>query len=71
MLSFGLNIVPIYKNNETSLKMTHVSRFIKVRKLSTGYLDDIFLMGRSRIECMNNLFYTEKLLLALGFVINK
>lgn len=39
--------------------------------LSTIYLDDLFLIGSSYRECLTNIWYSEALLTALGFVINK
>lgn len=38
--------------------------------LPTFYLDDIFLIGLSYNECLQNINNTQKLLQSLGFIIN-
>lgn len=35
------------------------------------YLDDIFCIGRTYLECQQNVMYTKKLLENLGFIINQ
>lgn len=39
--------------------------------ISVRYLDDIWLMGESKSDCLNNLKETIKLLRSLGFIINR
>lgn len=39
--------------------------------ISVVYLDDVWLLGKSEIDCINNLFKTRKLLEKLGFIINE
>lgn len=68
VLPFGLNTAPFVftKIMKPVLKLLRLAGF-----LSTGYLDDIFLIGKSRNECLHNIFYTQKLLTSLGFIINE
>jgi len=39
--------------------------------VNAGFLDDIILFGKTKLECENNIEKTKNLLQALGFIINK
>ena len=54
------------------MKLMKPISFLLRRKgyLSIVYLDDTLLLGRSFLECQNNVYETVKLLSELGFVIH-
>ncbi|CAD6233742.1 GSCOCG00012294001-RA-CDS [Cotesia congregata] len=67
-LPFGLNTAPYVF---TKL-LKPVFTWLRQRGfISVVYLDDVWLLGESEIDCINNLFKTRKLLEKLGFIINE
>lgn len=67
VLPFGINTAPYIF---TKLLKPVVKLLRSAGYLSTIYLDDILLIGRSYNECANNVNVTLNLLQALGFIIN-
>lgn len=67
VLPFGLNKAPYIftKIMKPIIKLLRTCGY-----LSTVYLDDIFLLGQTKSECLENINTTKKLLTSLGFVIN-
>lgn len=67
VLPFGLNTAPYVFTKI----MKPVAKLLRLcGYLSTVYLDDQLLLGRSYSECVDNINTTKKLLSALGFKIN-
>lgn len=68
VLPFGLNIAPLVF---TKL-MRPVMQYLRSQGfISVIYLDDLFLIGHSYLECKNNFLITKQLLESLGFTINR
>ncbi|KAH9640446.1 hypothetical protein HF086_018112 [Spodoptera exigua] len=68
ILPFGLNTAPFVFTKV----MKPVIRLLRTRGyLSTIYLDDICIIGHDHETCSNNLQETRRLLISLGFIINK
>lgn len=67
VLPFGLNTAPYIftKIMKPVVQLLRLAGYI-----STIYLDDLLLMGRSFNECTKNITMTIKLLTALGFIVN-
>lgn len=68
VLPFGLNTAPFVftKLMKPVTKLLRTAGF-----LSTLYLDDWYLLGRTITECRHNINITRKLLSSLGFLINE
>lgn len=67
VLPFGLNTAP-YVFTKTLKPVAKLLRTMGY--LSTFYLDDLFLVGQSYADCLQNLNDTKRLLQSLGFIIN-
>lgn len=67
-LPFGLSIAPWVF---TKLMKPVVSLLREQGQLSVIYLDDLFLIGSTFNECLENIQKTKQLLERLGFIINK
>lgn len=68
VLPFGLNTAPFVF---TKITKPIVKLLRTAGMLSTLYLDDWFLLGRTSSDCLLNLNITKKLLISLGFIINE
>lgn len=67
VLPFGLNTAPYVFTKI----LKPVAKFLRSKGyLSTFYLDDLFLVGHSYDECLQNMNNTKTLLESLGFIIN-
>lgn len=67
-LPFGLSIAPLIF---TKIMKPVVEHLRLHGYLSTIYLDDILLIGKSYSECVENVNITKKLLNNLGFIVNQ
>lgn len=67
-LPFGLNTAPFVF---TKITKPIVKLLRTAGLLSTLYLDDWLLLGRTYLDCVLNLNLTKKLLVSLGFIINE
>jgi hypothetical protein len=67
-LAFGLNTSPYIftKITKPVVKLLRSAGF-----LSTVYLDDWLLLGKSKHACLENIKVTKALLTSLGFIVNK
>lgn len=68
VLPFGLNTAPFVF---TKITKPIVKLLRTAGLLSTLYLDDWLLLGRTFSDCVQNLDITKKLLVSLGFIINE
>lgn len=67
-MPFGLSTAPYLF---TKIMKPVVKLLRSAGYLSTIYLDDLFLLGRTYRECLENIHMTKKLLISLGFIINE
>lgn len=68
VLPFGLNVAPYIftKIMKPVVKLLRTCGF-----LSTIYLDDLLLIGRSHNDCIENVNFSIKLIKSLGFIVNE